>query len=368
MKHIYKRGDSWYYQFTVRGKRFQGSIGEVSKAVAREVAEKTRVAALEGKLVERPLKAPFLGQRDATTGQFGGAAGEFLAYYKENHKPSSTKRFGDCLVKLCAEFGGKRLDEIHPFLIERYKNRRKEEGFADATVNHDLRCLKHLFNMGIKWGWVRDNPVRQVKLFRENNARLRFLTLEEEMDLLRQCDQQLKTFVLAAVDTGFRAGELMALRWQGVDFQRSNVSVASGYTKNGDPRTNPMTRRLAEVLREWKIASKGGGDGFVFGVWRYREPFERARDAAGLSKDLCFHSLRHTYISRLLMAGADVRSVQELAGHKTITMTMRYAHLAPQHKRRVVGLLEAEITAGVTANLTTSDFGLVQQSVASHVE
>lgn len=80
----------------------------------------------------------------------------------------------------------------------------------------------------------------------------------------------------------------------------------------------------------------------------FGEPFERAQDAAMLGKDGIVHLLRHTYILRLIMAGADVRTVQELTGHKTIGMTMRYALLASEHKRRVIGLLDVEVTAKVT--------------------
>jgi integrase len=222
-------------------------------------------------------------------------------------------------------------------------------------VNRELACLKNLFTRAVKWGWVRDNPVRQVNLFKEQNARLRFVTLEEEAALLRHCDQRLRTLVLAAVDTGFRSGELKVLRWQDVDFSRGTVSVASYYTKNGDPRTNPMTKRLQEQLQAWKIAGVSYGDGLVFGPENWRKSFERAKKLAGLGADVVFHTLRHTYISRLVMAGVDIRTVQELAGHKTITMTMRYAHLAPEHKRRAVAKLDVE----VTANSTTVPFSVV---------
>jgi integrase len=367
MKHIYQRGDSWYYQFTVQRRRYQGAIGTVSKAVAREVAEKKRGEALESGLVKRPLKTPLLGQYDAETGTFTGAAGDYLAYYVKQHKPSSAVRMHTALKSLCPFFGGKRLGEIHAFMIERYKSTRKEAGAADATVNRELACLKNLFNLGIKWGWVRENPVREVKMFRENNSRLRWLAPAEESALLAECDDRLRMFVLAALDTGFRAGELQSLRWQEVDSARGNIAVRSGYTKNGDARTNPMTRRLAEALAKWKQQTGGAGDAFVFGPWRYREPFETARSNAKLSEDLVFHSLRHTYISRLVSAGANIREVQELAGHKTITMTMRYSHLAPEHKRRAVGLLESEIGVEVTAKVTTGDFSGKAQAVASAV-
>ena len=90
----------------------------------------------------------------------------------------------------------------------------------------------------------------------------------------------------------------------------------------------------------------------VFGAERWRKSFESAKKLAKLGDDVVFHSLRHTYISRLVMAGVDIRTVQELAGHRTITMTMRYTHLAPGQKKRAVARLDAE----VTANLTTVDF------------
>jgi integrase len=352
MKHIYKRGDSWYYQFTVKGKRFQGSIGEVSKAIAREVAEKKRVEALEGRLVERPIKAPLFGHYDAEKGQFTDAVEEYHKYYQQNHKVRSAERMTYALQALCGVFGSKRLDEISPFGVEQYKAQRKAAGYADATTNRELACLKNLFNMAIKWDWTVDNPVRQVRFYRENNARVRWLTREEETELLRHCDRRLKTLVLAGADTGFRAGELRSLRWQAVDFGRGTLSVASYYTKNGDPRCNPMTRRLAQALREYKDGAENRADGLVFGPQQWRKSFESAKKLAGLGKDVVFHSLRHTYISRLVMAGVDIRTVQELAGHKTITMTMRYAHLGPEHKQRAVARLDAE----VTANLTTVPF------------
>ncbi len=351
--HIYQRGDSWYYQFTVKGKRFQGAIGAVSKAIATEVASKKRVEALEGRLVERPIKAPLFGHYDAEKGQFTDAVEEYHKYYQQNHKARSAERMTYALQALCGAFGSKRLDEISPFGVEQYKAQRKAAGYADATTNRELACLKNLFNMAIKWGWTVDNPVRQVRFYRENNSRLRWLTLEEEAELLKHCDQRLKTLVLAGVDTGFRAGELRSLRWQAVDFKRGTVSVASYYTKNGDPRCNPMTKRLEQALREYKSAAGNRADGLVFGPQQWRKAFESAKKLAGLGKDVVFHSLRHTYISRLVMAGVDIRTVQELAGHRTITMTMRYAHLGPEQKKRAVARLDAE----VTANLTTVDFG-----------
>ncbi|MGD0058687.1 MAG: tyrosine-type recombinase/integrase [Verrucomicrobiia bacterium] len=150
-----------------------------------------------------------------------------------------------------------------------------------------------------------------------------------------------------------RASEIQSLRWQDVDFQRRQITVHCGYTKNGETRTNPMTTRLETKLLRWKLSS-GNGEGAVFGEFRYRKPFEASRDSAKLGKDAVFHTLRHTYISRLVMAGVNLRVVQELAGHKTISMTMRYAHLAREHKQQAIGPLETSLRGQLPANLPTT--------------
>jgi integrase len=122
-------------------------------------------------------------------------------------------------------------------------------------------------------------------------------------------------------------------------------------TQEGSPRVvDHMTHRLEEALAEWKGATGGGSQDMRFGAYGYRSPFERAKKLAGLGEDVVCHTLRHTYIARLTMGGVDLRTVQDLAGHKTITMTMRYAHLAPEHKRRAVAVLNRK----VSTNSTTS--------------
>ena len=344
---VYSRGESWYYEFVVRGVRYRGAIGNVTKKVAREVADKKRVAALEGKLVQRAPKSPLLGHWVAEKKIFTDGAGEYYKYCATNHKPTSLRRIETSLLQLCKSFGNHRLSEIDPFMIEKYKTQRKSEGRADGTVNRELSCLKNLFNKGNQWGWVRDNPVRQVKMFRENNARQRFVTLEEEKRLLEACNKEgrirMATFVVAALDTGFRYSELASVRWKDVDFERGDISVASCYTKNGEPRRNPMTKRLKEMLTLMRGTGTPQIDATVFGPYRYSKAFWKARDAAGLGKDVCFHTLRHTFISRLVMGGVDLRTTQEMAGHKEIKMTMRYAHLAPEQKRRAIGVLDNQV-------------------------
>ena len=106
-----------------------------------------------------------------------------------------------------------------------------------------------------------------------------------------------------------------------------------------------MTKRLTETLTILKGTDVVNRDSQVFGPYRYHKAFWKARDAAGLGKDVVFHTLRHSFISRLVMACVDLRTVQELAGHRDIKMTLRYSHLAPEHKRRAIAHLKLESPA-----------------------
>ena len=111
---------------------------------------------------------------------------------------------------------------------------------------------------------------------------------------------------------------------------------------NGEVRYVRLNSRVKAILSMLKPAA-----GPLHDVKNPRGWFERAVKDSGLS-DFHWHDLRHTFISRLVMAGVDLRTVQELAGHKTIQMTMRYAHLAPSHLATAVEKL-CERTATITA-------------------
>jgi integrase len=156
--------------------------------------------------------------------------------------------------------------------------------------------------------------------------------------------------VEAGLLTGFRRQELTSLRPEDVDFQREAVSVASCYAKNGESRTVPMGPRLQAIL-QGAIQNRGNAPtvfvtekGHPWIPNTFRRVFSKACQTVGLTP-LSPHVLRHTFASRLVMAGVDLRTVQELMGHKSITMTMRYTHLSPDHKRAAIETLESRFSA-----------------------
>ena len=179
---------------------------------------------------------------------------------------------------------------------------------------------------------------------KEDNRRDRWLTYEEEEELLRVCPPWLKELIIFSLNTGFRLSETLNLTWEGVDLFRRTITVFK--TKNTENKTIPMNGTVFEMLKE-KAKVRSVRTTLVF----YNElhkphlktsvdhAFQKALKKAGI-KDFRFHDLRHTFATRLIQAGVDFYKVQKLLGHKTSQMTMRYAHHYPESLRDAMEILE----------------------------
>lgn len=354
---LYQRGKSWYYDFWHRGERYRGCIGQVSKTVAKEILTKKKAEAVEGRY-ELPTKKLSPRLEDFAT--------EYFAYYQANRRPRSVIRHTTSWHAMQPFLGGKRLDEIVPLDLERYRRQRKQKGRSDVTINRELSFLRHLYTMAITWGKATENPVKKVRFARENNGRIRWLSLDEEACLLAHCGPQLRPLVLTALHTGFRRSELLSLTWHDVDFRRRVVTVQAAYAKNGDARSVPMNDVLTTTLQAIKMTATPDGLAFRNRNGRpyksFRTAFETAVKKAEVV-DFTFHDLRHTFASRLVMSGVDLPTVKELLGHKDISMTLRYAHLSTGHKQHAVRLLE-HFEEKVPTIFTTGQ----QTSRADHVQ
>jgi integrase len=343
---LYQRGKSWYYDFQYRGNRYTGCIGPVSKTVAKEILAKKKVEAIEERY-ELPSKKP--------SPRFEIMAEEYLQYYQANRRPRSVTRHQMAFRALKPFFAAYRLADMSPFLIEKYKRSRKEQGRSEVTINRELAFLKNLFTMAITWGKASANPVSQVHFFREDNGRTRVLTDEEEARLLASCTPALQPLVITALHTGCRKSELLTLRWEHVDFRHHLITVEAAYAKNGETRSIPMTGTLTNTLQALKGEAEPAASVFLTHA---ETPYRHIAKVFGtacrqaLLADVTFHDLRHTFASRLVMAGVDLPTVQALMGHKTITMTMRYTHLAPGHKRTAIAVLD-RLPTQVPAIFTT---------------
>ncbi|MEQ9446713.1 MAG: site-specific integrase, partial [Rhodospirillaceae bacterium] len=150
----------------------------------------------------------------------------------------------------------------------------------------------------------------------------------------------LKPLVILALHTGARKGELYDLMWRSVDLQRRMLTVVGYYAKNGKTRHIPLNREAYEALSAWKAQSDDlSGRVFPSGDGRRmnhtRRSWKRILEYAEISKFI-WHDMRHTFASWLVMAGVELNTVRELLGHSDYTMTLRYAHLAPEFKAEAV--------------------------------
>lgn len=196
-----------------------------------------------------------------------------------------------------------------------------------------------MFTMAIKWGKAEKNPVKGVKLFKEENISQRILSDQEISALLASCCDHTRDMVLLALNTGMRRGEILNLKWEQVDLNYGYVTVIK--TKSGKERKIPLNRKA------WDMLINRPKDGiFVFDnagqpFGSVKRSFNTALKKAGIG--YCrFHDLRHTFATKLVLAGVSLPEVMELLGHSTIEMTMRYSHPTSDSKRRAVELLEKE--------------------------
>lgn len=186
------------------------------------------------------------------------------------------------------------LADITPKVLVNYKAQRRMEQAAPATINKELQLVRHAFNLAMReWEWCRENPMHRVAMERVRNEVDRWLTSDEEDRLMAASSPWLREFIVFALNTGMRQGEILGLAWQDVDFVRGILVVMK--SKNGKRRTIPLNTKVYELLSA-KQAATGVSSGRVFTTPRGNQlkvrflarQFEEARDRAGIP-DFRFH-------------------------------------------------------------------------------
>jgi len=261
---------------------------------------------------------------------------------------------------LKAEFGAETpLAEITASRISAYKAKRLasvrkvgegeagvERRLTAAAVNRPLALLRHLLRLAHE-EWEAIDNVPRIRLEKEPQGRLRWLTQEEITRLLdaaaKSKNKELRANVIVALNTGLRLGELLGLIWERVDLSRGVIRLE--VTKSGRRREVPLNAESYDAL----VSLNPKASGRVFRTKSVRKAYENAVINAKLD-DVNFHTLRHTFASWAVMRGVSLKELQELLGHSSLAMTMRYAHLAPERLRSAVTRLE-----GLTSSQPTTE-------------
>ncbi|NOY71879.1 MAG: site-specific integrase [Gammaproteobacteria bacterium] len=242
-----------------------------------------------------------------------------------------------------------KLSEVGAEDIEKWRTARLKGGTKPATVNRDITTLKATLSKAVEWGMLPINPLASIKPMKiDSRRKVRFLSKEEEKRLRKLLDSKggrrpklMKPLILLALNTGMRRGELFHLTWQNANFRTKTITVVGEKAKSGSTRHIPMNAEAVQLLKDWEKISKGelvfpGQDGTPLN--NTQKSWATILSDAKI-EGFRFHDLRHTFASNLVMAGVDLNTVRDLLGHSDLKMTLRYAHLAPEHKAAAVELL-----------------------------
>ncbi len=326
---VYKKGNNWYIDYYVKGHRKRKKIGP-SKKLAEQVLKDVHV---------KIVRKEYLGIYEEKKITFDEQAHQYIDYCKTNKASTTNRRDQFSIKQLTSAFKGRYLTEITPKMIEKYKADRLQD-VAPATVNRELACLKHLYTKAVEWSYVKTNPAKGIKLLKEPPGRLRYLSPDEVEALLKACASHIRPIVITALNTGMRKSEIIHLQWTNVDLKNRKIMVVNA--KNNEIRVIPINQTLYQELSTLARDTKTK---YVFSgrygcpVGDIKKAFQGALERAGIV-DFRFHDLRHTFGSQMVMQGVDIRTVQQLMGHKEIKMTMRYSHLSPGHVHEAMERLD----------------------------
>src|SRR5947208_5793090 len=260
----------------------------------------------------------------------------------------------DRVKRWMRQFATRPLGQITRAEIEAWRRERMSK-CRPATINRDLSRLRHMLNIAVEWELLEESPMQGIKFLRENNARTRYLSLEECQRLIASCiAPHIRGLVTVAFDSGMCLGEIVKLRRHDLDFASGFILVRD--SKNGESRRVPADATLFALFRAYPhrpstdlvFSSSSGGH-----IVDVRTGFQNACKRAGLT-DLHFHDLRHTFASQFVMAGGDLYILKEILGHKSITMTQRYAHLSPTYKIKAIDRMNT-LWAGATPQTNPSE-------------
>ena len=326
---VRKRGDKYTVDVAVNGKRIQKTVGP----------NKREAIAVEAKIKEDARRGEFFGFSESAP-PFKQLAKKHLELYKAKRSIETES----ALLKPAIEaFGDRRVNEVAQFDIEKYRAGRMNTPTRfkgkrkPSTCNREIAALHRVFQCAVRWKMIRVNPVSGLEPLEEARGRARFLTKDEARSLLESSPAHLAPIIAVALGTGMRKGEILKLKWDDVDFDRRLIYIRQVNAKTGVARHVPMSEAVCKVFSS--IARNGCVYVFSDGNGKpYRDnrtAFKNALKKAEI-RNFRFHDLRHTAASYMVMAGVPMRTVGDILGHTTDTMTERYAHLLPEHRLKAV--------------------------------
>ncbi|MCC7383936.1 MAG: site-specific integrase [Deltaproteobacteria bacterium] len=340
-----RKGRGWYVDFP-----FRHADGAEERVRRRSPVQTRRGAEDYERQLRQQMLNPVVKRCEVVLAEF---AREFMEIYgKAELKYAAQVTYQASIDRyLVPELGKRRLDKIDEAAIDRLAAK-LSVGRSPKTVRNHLGVLSKMLRTAKRWGHIQRVP--EFRMPRAPRPSFRFLGQEESDALLGHAGAYWAPAIDFALMTGVRQGELLAMEREQIDFDRRIVTIDRAVWRGvvGLPKHDKVRRielspglvaRMKEHLRIRPLRSmvvfpQEGGS--MRQERKADQGLRRACRRAGI-EPCGWHVLRHTFASRLAMAGVPIPVIQELLGHSDIRMTMRYAHLEPASRRSAVEKLDA---------------------------
>lgn len=392
---------TFYLFYRYNGKQVNyklGIHGEITPSQARDLAKARAGEVANGIDVQAVRKTAREDTKQAKLTKLESFLDEKYLPWLETRNEKTAARIVKAIKTGFPNLLNNQLSTINAWTLEKWRNEKRKTGIKPATINGYVNSLKGAMSRAVEWGLIQSHDLSKVKALRVDNTIVRFLDKIEEQELLatlKKRDKRLKDeresanlfrqqrnypllpelrdynyadhlepIVIIALNTGLRKGELLSLRWENVDLVNDFLTIAGENAKSGKSRHVPLNQNSKQTFRKWledinqanaintplaMTDPKGGNkiakaSGYVFEgdsgnhLADIKKGWGNLLEEAGITK-FRFHDLRHHFASKLVMAGVDLNTVRELLGHSNLDMTLRYAHLAPEHKAAAVNLI-----------------------------
>lgn len=350
-----------------RGKRVTiGKVGVLTPTQARDMALRILGDAAKGidPRKEKPKSCIRLNE----------FIEKYYSPWVKEHRKTGYKTVKSIEFCFFEPFGSLQLTEITPAVVDQWRTKKLRDKRSSETVNRDITSLKAALSKAVLWEFIDQHPLQKLKQLKSDRlVKVRYLSLEEEKNLREALiirDERIKQertsankwreergyelypdltkylyadhmhpMILISINTGLRQGELFSLKWENINFDRAVLTIDGSDAKSGKTRHIPLNSEALTTLKNWRkqsnsivyIFSNTNGERFD----NVKKAWANILEDAGI-ENFRWHDMRHHFASRLVMAGVDLNTVRELLGHSDLTMTLRYAHLAPEHKANAV--------------------------------
>ncbi len=362
---LYRNKENRRVRYTI------GKHGIITPDQARKIAKSVLGQAAMGDDPQREKRRTYKKNSCPTLKQF--INDQYLPWFESHFKAKATKY----AFEIWRDLHDVRIDQITAWKIERWRKAKLQVGLNKSSINRYVTTLKAALNRAVEWNIIQSNDMAAIKNFKEDNRSvIRYLTESEECKLRQALDDReirlradresgntwrktreqelkpsltgyfadhLKPLVLLSINTGLRQGELFNLKWQDFIKNRKQLVIHGKTSKSEITRYIPTNSEAFSILEKWQKQT-GLSSGYIF-PGKNSERLNNVNKSwrtllkQAWIKEFRWHDMRHHFASRLVMSGADLNTVRELLGHSDIKMTLRYAHLAPEHTAAAVELI-----------------------------